>query len=172
MQRAINGLFKGIEILISVFLSVMIILVFANVILRYVFNTGFASSEEITRICFIYLVYLGSIEAMRDNRHLLIESVIVRIKPLGQKLLYSVIQILIIWLMGSLAFGSFGLMLQNINNRWIATGIPVWFVHLSGLIMGVSILLLAIGNLVQLWISKKSVVELISARDEDSAAID
>ena len=73
MKKLTDKLFKTIEILIAVFLACMILLLFMNVVLRYVFNTGFVWSEEIARLCFIYLVYLGAIGAARDNRHLLID---------------------------------------------------------------------------------------------------
>ena len=76
MKKVIDKIFHGLEILIAIFLAIMIFLMFMNVVLRYLFSKGFAWSEEIARICFIYLVYLGSIEAAKDNRHLLIDTVL------------------------------------------------------------------------------------------------
>lgn len=172
MNRLLNALFKGIEVLISIALAVMILLVFTNVILRFIFDTGFAWSEEVARICFIYLVYLGSIEAMRDNRHLLIDSVIIRLPSTAQKLLYTLIQALIIWLMTALTAGSYGLMLQNYHNKWVATGLPVWLVYLAGFIMGLSILLLAAGNIFKLWIMKYTVKDLITPQDEGASTLE
>ena len=172
MSRLINALFKGIEVLISIALAVMIILVFTNVILRFIFDTGFAWSEEVARISFIYLVYFGSIEAMRDNRHLLIDSVLIRLPSTAQKLLYTLIQGLIIWLMMALTTGSYGLMLQNYHNKWVATGLPVWVVYLSGFIMGISIILLASGNVFKLWVLKHTVKDLITPQDESTATLE
>lgn len=172
MSRLLNALFKGIEVLISIALAVMILLVFTNVILRFIFDTGFAWSEEVARISFIYLVYFGSIEAMRDNRHLLIDSVLIRLPATSQKLLYTLIQGLIIWLMTSLTAGSYGLMLQNYHNKWVATGIPVWLVYLAGFIMGISILLLAAGNIFKLWVMKCTVKDLITPQDEGASTIE
>ena len=45
MKKLTDKLFKTIEILIAVFLACMILLLFMNVVLRYVFNTGFVWSE-------------------------------------------------------------------------------------------------------------------------------
>lgn len=167
MKKIINKLFKGIEILIAFFLIVMISLMFMNVILRYFFNKGFAWSEEIARIAFIYLVYLGSIEAARDNRHLLIDSLLLKFKPTTQKYVYALIQICIIWLMGILTVGSWGLMKLNLNDRWVATQFPIYLVYLSGLILGVSIILISIANLFYLFVQKKSVEELIAVPVEE-----
>ncbi len=162
MKGIINKLFKGIEILIAIFLMVMIGMMFMNVVLRYFFSKGFAWSEEIARICFIYLVYLGSIEAAKDNRHLLIDSLLLKLKPPAQRIVYSLIQLCIIWLMAILTIGSFGLMKQNLNDRWVATQFPIYLVYLSGLILGVSIILISIANLIQLFAHKKSVPDLIA----------
>lgn len=162
MKETINKLFKGIEILIAIFLMVMIGLMFMNVVLRYFFSKGFAWSEEIARICFIYLVYLGSIEAAKDNRHLLIDSLLLKFKPSTQRYIYALIQLCIIWLMGTLTIGSWGLMKLNLHDRWVATHFPIYLVYLSGVVLGVSIILISVANLIHLFIQKKSVEELIA----------
>jgi len=167
MKEIINRLFKGIEILIAFFLITMISLMFMNVILRYFFNKGFAWSEEIARISFIYLVYLGSIEAAKDNRHLLIDSFLLKVKPVTQKYLYALIQLCIIWLMGILTVGSWGLMKLNLYDRWVATQFPIYLVYLSGAILGVSIILISIANLIHLFVQKKSVEDLIAVPIEE-----
>ncbi|MDR2150470.1 MAG: TRAP transporter small permease [Spirochaetaceae bacterium] len=174
MQKFLNTLFRGIEILIALFLAVMIILVFMNVVLRFFFSTGFAWSEEIARLCFIYLVYLGSIEAMRDNRHLLIDSVLMRVPVFMQKLIYALVQICTIWLMVILSQGSWGLVLQNIHDNWVATKFPTFLVYASGLVTGIAIGIIAAANLFRLLILKMPVSELIKIRDdsEESASTD
>ena len=103
---AVDKLFRGIEILIAIFLGAMIFFTFMNVILRQ-FGIGFPWSEEIARICFIYLIYLGAIIAARENQHLMIDTLICKLPPLGQKVLYVIIQGLIIWLMWILTNGAF-----------------------------------------------------------------
>jgi TRAP-type C4-dicarboxylate transport system permease small subunit len=165
LKKFLNTLFKGIEILIAIFLAIMIVLVFMNVVLRQ-FNKGFAWSEEIARLCFIYLVYLGTIGAMRDNRHLLIESILVRVPPFFQKLIYALVQISIIWLMVILTQGSWGLTVQNLNDRWVATQYPTFLVYAIGILTGVSIIIIAAANLFRLLVLKMSVEELIKIADD------
>jgi TRAP-type C4-dicarboxylate transport system permease small subunit len=168
MQKFLNTLFKGIEILIAIFLAVMIFLVFANVVARYAFNKGFAWSEEIARLCFIYLVYLGAIGAMRDNRHLLIESVLVRVPLIAQKIIYTIVQGIIIYLMIILTMGSWGLVKQNLADRWVATQFPVFLVYGVGLITGIAIAIIAIANLFKMFILKMPIEKLIAVPDEGS----
>ena len=164
-----NALFRGIEILIAFFLAVMIALVFANVVLRYCFSTGFAWSEEVARLCFIYLVYLGSIGAMRDNQHLGLDSVLARVPEHAQKVIYFLVQVAVIWVMVILTQGSWQLVIQNLADRWVATQIPVFLVYGVGLITGIAIIILALANIYRLAVLKISVNALLSIRDQSSS---
>jgi TRAP-type C4-dicarboxylate transport system permease small subunit len=169
MNKILDALFRVIEIMIALFLALMIGLVFLNVVGRYAFNVGFVWSEEISRLCFIFLVYLGSIEAMRGNRHLLIDALLIRTPPAVGKALYALIQACVIWLMWIQVRGSWGLVLQNRNNRWVTTGFPAHIVHFFGIILGVSIALIAVYNLVRLFVLKTPVADLVAIREEEAA---
>lgn len=162
----LNLLFRSIEALMAFFLAVMIVLVFTNVVLRYVFSTGFEWSEEIARLCFIYLVYLGAIGAMRENQHLIIDSVLSRIPDIWQKVIYFLVQAGIIWMMVVLIRGSWQLVMQNLGDRWVATQFPIYLVYAVGLVTGVSIIVIALANLYRLIVLKRPVSELLSVRHE------
>ena len=166
MKKLLNTLFKVVEILIAFFLAVMIILVFINVVFRYLFSKGFAWSEEIARLCFIYLVYLGSIGAMRDNQHLIIDSVLSRVPLIAQKIIYFLVQAGIIWLMFLLGRGSWMLMVQNFRDRWVATHFPTYLVYASGFITGIAIGIIALVNLFHLIVMKMPVADLLKIRDD------
>jgi TRAP-type C4-dicarboxylate transport system permease small subunit len=169
VKNFLNRLFRGVEILMAFFLTAMIVLVFINVILRYVFSSGFAWSEEIARLCFIYLVYLGSIGAMRDNEHLIIDSVLTRVPVLAQKTIYFLVQVSILWVMGILTAGSWHLVIQNLDDRWVATQFPIFLVYAAGLATGVSIMIVALANLYRLFALKMPVAALIAMRDDSGA---
>jgi TRAP-type C4-dicarboxylate transport system permease small subunit len=166
LKAFLDTLFKAIELLIAFFLVVMISLVFMNVVCRYMFSKGFAWSEEIARLCFIYLVYLGSIGAMRDNQHLIIDSILSRVPLIAQRIIYFLVQVGLIWLMSILARGSWMLMIQNLRDRWVATHFPIFMVYAAGLITGIAIGILALANLFRLVVMKMPVVELLKIRDD------
>lgn len=162
----IDKLFKAIEGVIAIFLGVMIFFTFLNVILRQ-FKMGFPWSEEVTRICFIYLVYLGAIIAARENRHLMIDTLMIKIPPMFQKVLYVVIQGTIIWLMGVLATGAFQNAWKNRNDFWVATHFPVFLVHFSGVLLGVSVIIISLVNLYRMLVMKEPVLKLFGEHGED-----
>lgn len=164
----IDKLFKLIEIVIAIFLGVMIFFTFLNVILRQ-FGMGFAWTEEIARICFVYLVYMGSIIAARENRHLMIDTLIIKLSGGGQKALYVLLQGLIIWLMGVLTTGAFQNAWKNRNDFWVATHFPVFMVHFAGVLLGVSVIIISLVNLYRMFVLKESVLELIEDHGQDDS---
>lgn len=62
-----------VELLMALALAVMVVLTFGNVVLRYVFNTGIDWAEELSRLMFVWLIFLGSILALRQRAHLGVE---------------------------------------------------------------------------------------------------
>jgi TRAP-type C4-dicarboxylate transport system permease small subunit len=166
VKKILDTLFKVVEVLIAFFLAVMITLVFMNVVFRYLFSKGFAWSEEIARLCFIYLVYLGSIGAMRDNQHLIIDSILARVPVFAQRVIYFLVQAGIIWLMVILTRGSWLLMLQNLRDRWVATHFPTFMVYAAGFITGIAIGIIALTNMFRLMVMKMPVVDMLKIRDD------
>ncbi|PXF31861.1 C4-dicarboxylate ABC transporter permease [Pokkaliibacter plantistimulans] len=70
MTSLIHRLEKFIEYLMAAALAVMFVAVFANVVLRYVFGSGIAASEELSRLLFVWLIFLGATLAMGRHTHL------------------------------------------------------------------------------------------------------
>lgn len=170
VTRFLDRLFRGVEILMAALLALMVLLVFSNVVLRFLFSTGFVWSEEITRLAFIYLIYLGTVGAFRDNRHLGMDTLLEKVSPTVQKVFFVLIQLIIIWVMWLLVQGSWGLAMQNAADRMVATQYPRSLIFGAGVVTGVAITLIALGNLYRLLILKRSVSDLLLVRDDDETA--
>lgn len=166
MTRLLDRLFRGVEVLMAGLLALMVLLTFLNVVLRFGFSTGFVWSEEVTRLAFIYLVYLGAALAFRDNQHLGVDALLENVPPTVQKVLYVVVQLIIIWVMWLLVQGSWDLAVQNLDDRWVATHYPNALVSGVGLLTGLVILLISLANLYRLLVMRLSVGELLHVRDD------
>ena len=81
MKHFIDGLETVTEWIMALMLAVMVGLVFGNVVLRYAFNSGIVAAEEIARLMFVWLVFLGATLALRHQQHLGLELVQVRLPP-------------------------------------------------------------------------------------------
>lgn len=89
-------------------LAGMVIAVFVNVVLRYVFHTSIVSYEEISRLLFVWLVAIGAIVAAFEGAHLGFDMVTSRVGPATRKVLFWVSQLLIGTCMALLLWGSWG----------------------------------------------------------------
>lgn len=73
------------EFLIALILGLMTVLTFANVIARYVFESGILWALEVTVFMFGWLVLLGASYAVKTKSHLGVDAVINTLPPSGRR---------------------------------------------------------------------------------------
>ncbi len=66
MQSVLKSIWKSIDIIMAVILTCMIVLVFANVVLRYGFSSGLRPSVELSRLGLVWVVMLGAAVVLRE----------------------------------------------------------------------------------------------------------
>jgi TRAP-type C4-dicarboxylate transport system permease small subunit len=59
-----------LEIFTVILLVFMVLLVGLSVTLRYVFNTGFVWSSELVAYTYFWVIFLGSVIAIKENAHI------------------------------------------------------------------------------------------------------
>lgn len=167
MNNALNKLFKAIEVIMFIMLSGMVVLVFMNVILRYFFNSGITWSEELARYLFLWLIFIGAIGAMRDKAHLGVDTVIKRLSPKAQKVVYIIGQIIMLIIMIMLAQGSYGLTMINLNAKASATNLPLYFVYGIGIVTSVCIIINIVANMYKALFVEGSMESLIQLEESE-----
>ncbi|GAA0724653.1 hypothetical protein GCM10008905_18940 [Clostridium malenominatum] len=140
---------KAEEYLLVGSLAFTVIIVFIQVVMRYVFNSSLSWSEELCRYIFIWQVWLGASLAFRDKQHISIEMV--RDKLTGRaKAIYNMIGNII-----TLAFNiflvnyGFQLVDKMIQRGVLSSGmrIPLYLVYLSVPLSSLVILFRILGNI-------------------------
>ncbi|MBX3609872.1 MAG: TRAP transporter small permease [Hydrogenophaga sp.] len=71
--RLEHGFVRINQALIVLLMASMAVLVFANVVMRYVFNQSIFWVEEFTQIQMIWVAYLGAGLALREGRHVAVD---------------------------------------------------------------------------------------------------
>jgi len=64
------------EILSGVFMVLMSLTTFANVVARYLFSSPIQWAEEFSRYAFIWVVFLGAVVCTKQKRHIGIDSLV------------------------------------------------------------------------------------------------
>jgi TRAP-type C4-dicarboxylate transport system permease small subunit len=83
-RRIEAGLVRLVEVVLVLLLAGMVAMVFANVVLRYGFNSGLNISEEMSRYFFVWLTFIGAILAFRDHQHVGVETFVRLLGPRGR----------------------------------------------------------------------------------------
>ena len=137
MRRIARLCWSTIDIVMAVLLAAMIVLVFANVVLRYGFSSGIRQSVELARLWFVWVVMLGAAVALRRGEHLAVsefsEAFLPRAVPLLRRLCWIVVILAVVMLF----IGALNQTMANWGNISQLTGLPSALFYLAGVVSAV-----------------------------------
>jgi TRAP-type C4-dicarboxylate transport system permease small subunit len=170
MDRLLRNYCRLLEVLIAACLALMVLLVFGNVVLRYVFNSGIAISEEMSRWLFVWLTFLGGIVALREHAHLGTEILVGRLGAAGKKaclLLAHALMLMICWMLFSGA-------LEQTKINWDvsapSSGASMAWFYGVGLVFSVSAACILLNDAYKVISGKASEAELIMIKESEDQA--
>ena len=139
---------QAINISLVLGMIAMSALVLVNVVLRYGFESGLPFSVEVSRLFFVWIVFLGAVAALGEGSHISVEM-LTRLLPRPAALVLAVgSHLVMLWICYLLARGSYALTVINLNNRSPISGIPVAWLYGAGLAFSVGAALVLCA---QLW---------------------
>lgn len=118
-----------IRVVMVVCLTIMASLVFTNVVLRYVFSSGLTWTEELASFLFVWMIFLGAIEAMRSKEHLSVNILLNKFSSRVRQIITIINYLILLFIMWLLFEGSWSLTVLNKANKAPATGIPYSFIY-------------------------------------------
>lgn len=83
------------ELLLTIFSSIMVAVIFVQVVMRQLDNS-LSWSEELARYCFIWLVYLGISYGVKKQRHIKVDVVLVMLNQKGKVILNIISNVLFV----------------------------------------------------------------------------
>jgi len=140
MSRAIEAYFSALRLILVVSLALMVVLVFGNVLLRYLFNSGITVADELSRLCFVLVTFLGAIVTIRERAHLGVDSLVRRLPPAGRRLCFGLAQVLMMVPMALFLQGSWQQMLINLSVKSPVMGYPMGLFYGIGVLFAFSVL--------------------------------
>ncbi|NEV62110.1 TRAP transporter small permease [Thiorhodococcus minor] len=141
---------KTEEAIISLLLVAMTLLVFWEVILRFVFNTGLTWGQEATLHLSAWFVLFGVSYGLKTGAHIGVDAFVRLLSPLGQRIITAIAVLLSLVYCGLFIYGSWiylskmhmiGIELEDIE-------VQTWVAH-SILLIGLAMLSLRL--LALLW---------------------
>jgi TRAP-type C4-dicarboxylate transport system permease small subunit len=172
LQIFLDRYCRVLEFVIAIFLAVMVVLVFSNVVLRYALNSGITLSEELSRWLFVWMTFLGAIVAMKEGAHLGSDTLVSRLSIKGQKVCLVVGHMLMLFICWLLFKGSWEQALINWETTSPVMEASMAYFYGCGMVLACSGGLILINHLIRLFRGELSDSELIGIRESEEEPID
>jgi TRAP-type transport system small permease protein len=156
---------RVVEWSMALLLATMVVLVFANAVGRYLFATGFPEGEEIARLCFVWLIFLGAVLAVRERAHVGVDMLVQRLGPVAKKTALAAMNLFILYALWLFAEGSWQQTVIGLQSRTAVTGIPQAAYAVAGLVCALAMAALYIIDLIRLAAGRIQEEELIQVRE-------
>lgn len=150
MGQIIKWLEKIVSILASLAMAGIVVIVFINVVMRYIFNTGLTWSDEVSVDLFVWFIFLGGILAQLYGLHLKVDVFTAKMPKKLQKVCAFISYIFVIISMLILFFGGIEQVKITQNNISSATGIPSSYITVSMVVFAAAVIILTIYDILQL----------------------
>jgi TRAP-type C4-dicarboxylate transport system permease small subunit len=167
LQTLIDRLCRLLSLVMVVFLALMVIMVFGNVVLRYGFNSGITVSEELSRWLFVWMTFLGALIAVRNHAHLGTDTLVARLPVTGKKICLGLSHLLMLYLCWLMFLGSW----QQTVINWATTSAVMeasmgWF-YASGVFFSVFAALFILNDFVRLVTGRLADDELVAVIESE-----
>lgn len=146
-MTAKEALSRVLEIILVVILTTMVVLVFGNVVARYVFNSAITWAEEVSRFLFVWLTFVGASFGLQKGLHLGMDIVVSRFKPRLRRAIEVVNGVIILIFLGVWIVGGIHLIEANLNYMSPATGFSMGLVYMIGPLAAILMTLETVGRL-------------------------
>ncbi|GHE21991.1 TRAP transporter small permease [Halomonas urumqiensis] len=133
----------AMEQLIAVILIALIISVAANVIGRSLLNHSLPWADELARMLFIWLIFIGAAAAFARYEHIAVDFLVRRLKPRAAHGLYLLQHLIITTLMGIIIWGGYVVMSRS-TGRTAILGVPWNLINVSLVLCAIFIAAVAI----------------------------
>lgn len=136
---------------IAACLAVMASAVFVNVVLRYGFGSGIAASEELSRLLFVWMVFIGATAAYPKGQHMAFTSLVAQLRdrPALFGALTLLIRLLVLLACALLAWGAWQQVVVGLDSRSVVLGYPVALLPLPALLCALAIGVMALVEIVR-----------------------
>ena len=173
MNQLLDRYCRVLDAMTVLFLAIMVVLVFGNVVLRYAFNSGITVSEEMSRWLFVWLTFLGAIVAIKEHAHLGTDMLISKLGFTGKKVCAVLAHVMMLYVTWLLLAGSWSQAVINWDVEAPVTGLSMAIFYGAGVFFAISAGLLLARELYRILAGKATEAELVGVQEsEDLAALE
>jgi TRAP-type C4-dicarboxylate transport system permease small subunit len=166
-QKLIDQVCRLFTFMMVLFLALMVVMVFGNVILRYGFNSGLTMSEELSRWLFVWMTFLGALVALRNHAHLGSDSLVVRLPVLGKKICLGATHLIMLYMCWLMFRGGWQQAVINAGTTSAVMEVSMAWFYASGVVFAAVAALIIANDFWKLISGQLSEAELIGVVESE-----
>jgi TRAP-type C4-dicarboxylate transport system permease small subunit len=167
MAHLTDKVFKLLEVLMAASLAAMVAMVFGNAVLRklsdyglVLFGGGIPISEELSRIIFVWLTFIGAVVVARQNAHLGVETLVAKLGTRGRTISMLLSDTIVVICCAVFFWGTWRQASIHVGNTAPITGMSMIWVYGFGFFASIGMGALAIARIVRALTGRLDPVEL------------
>ncbi len=149
--RVAQGFDRITDWLMAALLAFMVVVVFSSVVLRYLFGTGWTGAEELSRLAFVWLVFVGVASSMRRGELMAFSIIRDRFPHLLRRIVDSISWLMVAGASCLAAMGGWNQMQFGWTINSPVVGYPLAMAMLPVMASMVALAILALIQLVNVW---------------------
>lgn len=158
MKKLLDGVQMLCHMLLFFLLLIIVSITFWQVLCRFVLKIPCSWAEELVRLAFVWMIFVGSALAVREHTHLSLDMLVSRFKGKTKRLskilvLLAILAVAVVMLIGGLNYVS-----RSVNKTMVTLPLPANCTYIS---IPISASLMIIFGLEQI------VVEIQNLREEE-----
>jgi TRAP-type C4-dicarboxylate transport system permease small subunit len=126
-HRIWRWLLLGPQIVCGILMAIISVVVFLTVIFRYFLHMPLGWTEELSRLLFLWIVFLGAAVCAGQERHTKFDMFVKNLKPATGRILDIISSVLILVITGVIIYKGFLAYRLIFFERFVILGIPYSF---------------------------------------------
>ena len=125
-------------------MAAIVLVVFVNVAMRYILNTGLTWSEEVAVNLFVWVIFLGAILAGLEGLHIKVDMLTSKLSKKMQKVFLVISSLCVLFAMSVLVVGGIDVVKVSHQNISSATELPFSYIAVSVVVCAVCLGLITV----------------------------
>lgn len=131
LDRVLTATRTAVQSIVVVVFAAIVVVVFGQVVSRFVFNAPFSWSEELARYLQVWLIMLGAAACLRKGMHLSVDYAVHALRDSAKRTLSFLSLAAMLLFLGVVFVSGVSLMVTTSSQRTPALQVPIWVVYLA-----------------------------------------
>jgi len=149
MHALLEGYYRLLKLLLGGLMAVLIIPVTMQIVSRFTIVPRYIWTEEIARFCFVWIVLLGAMIAVRDRTHFDVDVIPHPPGPLGELVLKLIVHAAILLVATTFMIWGYDFAILGSRQRSEIASLPMLSIYIAWPIAGVTWFVFTIENIVR-----------------------